>query len=239
MMPICSKGKKEEPGDYRSVSLISVQGKVMEPGHLNAIMWHMQDNWGIRPSQRGFRKARSRLTNMTFCDRTTQSWARSVDLLEGQKALQRDLDRLDQWAEPSGRRFNKPKCRILHLGHNNPRQCCRLGAEWLENCLVGKDLEVLVAAAEHEPAVCPAAKKASGILACISNSVSSRTREAIGSLLSTPLRLHLKSRVEFWASHYKNFDVLEGVQRSAVGLLKALEHKPYKEWLKDLGVFSL
>jgi len=65
--PIFKKGKKDDPRNYRPVSLTSIPGKVMEQLILEVIIKQVEEKKVIGSSQHGFSKGKSCLTNLIAC----------------------------------------------------------------------------------------------------------------------------------------------------------------------------
>ena len=63
---------------------------------------------------------------------------------EGCAAIQRHLNRQEKWADRNLMKFNKGKCKVLHLGRNNPMNQNTLGIDQMKSSFVEKGLGILV-----------------------------------------------------------------------------------------------
>ena len=129
MTPIDKKGRKEDPRNYRPVSLTSVAGKGMEQIILGQITRQVHGIQGIRPSQHGFTKGRSCLSNLSFYDQV-------IRLVDEGKAV--DVVYLE---------FSKAFDMVSHSTLLGKLSACgleRYNHLWVKNWLEGRAQRVLM-----------------------------------------------------------------------------------------------
>ncbi|CAM5092187.1 unnamed protein product [Eretmochelys imbricata] len=145
-----------------------------------------------------------------------------ANALEHMIKIQNDLDKLEKCSEIIRMKFNKNKCKVLHLGRNNQLHTYKMGNDCLGSNTVERDLGVIVDRKLNMSQQCNiVAKKADIIMGCISRSIVSKTQEVILPLYSMLIRLQLEYCVQFWIPHFrKDVDKLEKVQKRATKLLK-------------------
>ncbi|KAF4797047.1 POL-like protein [Turdus rufiventris] len=116
-----------------------------------------------------------------------------VDTLESKDAIQRDLDRFERWISANLMKFNKAKCKVLHLGLGNPKHKYLLDGKWIKSSPEDRDMEVLMHKELDMSHQCVlATQKANCILGCIKRSVASKLREVIIPLYSILVRPYLE-----------------------------------------------
>jgi hypothetical protein len=155
--------------------------------------------------------------------------------------MQEALEALGEWSQKWGMEFNVPKCKVMHLGHNNPKHQYEMAGQTLSVTREEKDIGVTVADTLKPSAQCArAAKTAHTVLGQISRAFHYRDRHIFVRLYKQYVRPHLEFAVQAWSPWTEaDKECLEKVQRRAVSMVSGLQEREYEERLKEVGLTSL
>ncbi|MEW8548554.1 MAG: reverse transcriptase family protein [Candidatus Thiodiazotropha sp.] len=155
--------------------------------------------------------------------------------------LQRDLDILYTWSSEWLLKFNESKCKVMHVGRNNPRHDYKIGNTTLEKVSEECDLGVYLTEDLKPSLQCvKAAKKASSALGIVKRTFSTFDISSFALLYKTYVRCHMEYCVQAWCPYYrKDIEILEKIQKRATRMVPELKNLSYSERLKHLGLTSL
>ena len=170
----------------------------------------------------------------TKCAQVVENRA-DADLFQG------DIDRLTEWAKKWAMVFNETKCKIMHIGRNNPIIDYSMNGIVLNVTEEERDLGVIVSSSLKPGAQCEtAAKMANRVLGLISRSFHYRTKDTIVPLYKSLVRPKLEFAAAAWNPWLeKDAECIEKVQKRMIRMLSNVKGSTYEEKLRDAGLTTL
>ena len=174
-----------------------------------------------------------------FADDT--KWGKVVENEDHRIEFQEGLDSLMKWSKDWQMDFNVDKCHIMHIGSKNKEFSYSMGGQELNCSEFEKDIGVLIQKNLKPSLQCAkAAKTANAVLGQISRAVSYRDKVTFLKLFRTYVRPHLEYCIQAWSPWTQgDIDVLENVQKRAIGMVTNFKGRTYEEKLAEAGMITL
>ena len=155
--------------------------------------------------------------------------------------IQADLDLLAKWSEEWQLGFNEGKCKVLHLGNNNPKLDYKINGVSLATDTSEKDLGVIIdGELKFHSHIARAVNKASRMLGLVKTTFTCLDEITVPRLFSAMVRPHLEYGNVIWSPRYQtDSKEVEKIQRRATKLVPSLQSLPYEERLSRLKLPSL
>lgn len=166
---------------------------------------------------------------------------RPILTTEDHHQLQKDLEKLHQWAERWQMKFNASKCKVMHFGYNNEEMPYQMDGQTLETTDHERDLGVIVQKnLDVEKHIGVTTKKANKILGMIARTYDNKCKKSVTQLYKTLVRPILEYAAPAWRPYkQKHVDLIETVQRRATRMMEGLGSKTYHERLVNCNLISL
>ncbi len=176
---------------------------------------------------------------MKFADDT--KGLKEITCQKDREDLQMVLDKLVEWGEKWAMDFNSKRCKILHVGRNNPTFKYFILGEELAEAEEEKDIGVLVNKNMKPTTQCKkVAGTAGAVLRKITRNFHYRDKRIFKGLYCQYVRPHLEFASPAWSPWSKaDIDLIEGIQKKAVNMVVGLRGRGYEEKCKELGLDQL
>ena len=166
---------------------------------------------------------------------------RDVSDINEVNLLRSDLKSLCKWSEEWQMLFNVEKCKVMHLGTNNPKQAYSIDDKSIAVVDEEKDLGVIIQNDLKVSKQCSkVVKTANQILGMINRTFENKSKEVMLPLYKSLVRPHLEYCVQVWRPHLiKDIKLIENVQHRATRMITVLRGQSYEQRLTNLNLTTL